>query len=210
MRVDAKLAVDRAVPPYGRFLSPAPGETLRIGRPDTLRWNMTDPMGLVSLKVEMSRDGAAGPYETMLDVAEPDTMLAWTVTGPVSNQVFFRVSAVDSAGNSAADVMDAPAVVDSVRVPPPPPPPPKLYPWALGPISPNPARQRVTIAYSVANATRVELRIRDLAGRTVAIFRPGWLGPGNGAIDWRPDRPGVYFATLLTPERTMTKRFVAR
>jgi hypothetical protein len=94
-------------PPTALVVHPNGGETLNIGEPDTLRWDATDDIGVVSVDLYLSRTGLEGSYETIATGLANTGSYAWTVTGPASVDAFLKVVAYDAQGNSGEDVSDA-------------------------------------------------------------------------------------------------------
>ncbi len=87
---------------------------------------------------------------------------------------------------------------------------PRLAAW------PNPFNPRTTVAFSLAEAGRVELAIYDAAGRLVRELYPGTiLDAGEHEIVWdgRDDAgrslpSGVYLCQIAAPNRTATTKLV--
>jgi hypothetical protein len=85
-----------------------------------------------------------------------------------------------------------------------------LYqPW------PNPARTKLNIKYGVSRATRVTIKLYDIAGkltRTLAndIQKPGYYNLVWNRTDSRGRRAsaGVYFCTLSTNDRRLSRKVV--
>ena len=76
----------------------------------------------------------------------------------------------------------------------------------LGNARPNPFNPRTTIDYSVAAASRVTLRVYDLAGREVRTLVDGDAEPGEHVTVWdgttdtgRRAASGVYFVKMEAP-----------
>jgi hypothetical protein len=77
--------------------------------------------------------------------------------------------------------------------------------------SPNPARDRTGLSFTLPRAARTELVIRDVAGRTVRTLIDGELPSGRHDQQWdgrdsagRPVAAGVYFAVLRAAGETHT------
>ena len=75
--------------------------------------------------------------------------------------------------------------------------------FALAPVVPNPMRDRLAIAFSLARPVRVTLAIYGLDGRRVRTLADGSLPAGPHALSWdgrddrgRPVASGVYFCRL--------------
>ena len=80
---------------------------------------------------------------------------------------------------------------------------------------PNPFRPRTTIRFSLVRSASVDLSVYDLAGRRIRTLSRRSHPAGAHVVTWdgRTDRggrapAGVYFARLVTPEGTETRRMV--
>ena len=86
--------------------------------------------------------------------------------------------------------------------------------FALGRVTPNPARNGVQIDYMVPHEARARLSVFDVAGREVTLLEDGVHPPGrhrgswNGLIDGREAPAGVYFMGVRTAHGTRVRRFV--
>ena len=87
---------------------------------------------------------------------------------------------------------------------------PATYEFALGPVSPNPGSGDRRIAFSVATAGRVRLRVTDVAGRAVATLYDRDLTPGRYVASFGSARwpGGVYFYRLESAGRSLAGRMV--
>ena len=78
--------------------------------------------------------------------------------------------------------------------------------------APNPFSRSTRIRYSLANASRVRLRVYDLSGRLVATFVDADMEAGHHELVWhgtsgRRQMPaGVYFIRLQTGETDVVER----
>jgi len=86
-------------------------------------------------------------------------------------------------------------------------------PYALEGNSPNPFNPKTAIAFSLPEASRVELAIHDLRGRRVRTLVRGQLGAGRHMVDWtgtddadRQVAAGVYFSVLRSTQGTLTRK----
>lgn len=77
-------------------------------------------------------------------------------------------------------------------------------------VGPNPSRGATKILVETAASGSQELAVRDLMGRLVRRLPAGWFAAGRREVIWdgRDDagarsRPGMYYAELRTPERTV-------
>jgi hypothetical protein len=80
---------------------------------------------------------------------------------------------------------------------------------------PNPAARRLVISYQVAQATVVEVKVFDAAGRLVRTVASGVHEPGYYALQWdgadikgRAVPAGVYFVRMQTSDYTRTEKAV--
>lgn len=87
--------------------------------------------------------------------------------------------------------------------------------FALRGASPNPARGRATLSFSLPRDGDVELEVYDLTGARVRTVHRGALGAGSHTIAWdgrdasgAPVRAGTYFARLASNGKSATSRFV--
>ncbi|HEY2955764.1 MAG TPA: PKD domain-containing protein [Candidatus Eisenbacteria bacterium] len=80
----------------------------------------------------------------------------------------------------------------------------------LGPVSPNPARDALTLRFTTAARGTVRLALHDLAGRRLETLVDGELDAGEHfrRLDLLGVPEGVYFCSLTTPGRTLCLKFV--
>ena len=86
----------------------------------------------------------------------------------------------------------------------------------FAPPSPNPARERFGLRFTLPHEAGAMLAILDVNGRRVRSLASGSLPAGEHVIGWdlrdgdgRAVRPGVYFARLEVEGRTFTRKLVA-
>lgn len=63
------------------------------------------------------------------------------------------------------------------------------------------------VSFSLANATKVNLRVYDVAGNMITSLASGSYNAGSYSVDF-DGKPGVYFVKLVTPEFTKTSKLV--
>jgi predicted phosphodiesterase len=85
-----------------RVLAPAAGATVLVGAPLEVRWSAS--AGIAALRIELSRAGAAGPWETLAASTPNDGVEAWTASEPASADCWVRVS--DAADGNPSDTGD--------------------------------------------------------------------------------------------------------
>ncbi len=82
--------------------------------------------------------------------------------------------------------------------------------YALEQNYPNPFNPATRIAFAVPQASRVRMEVYDLVGRKIATLIDGDLDAGAHAVEFDAARfsSGVYFYTLVTPDRVMTRKMM--
>jgi len=94
-------------------LSPNGGESLTVDDPYELTWQVSG--GTVAcVDLLLSRDGAAGTFETIATCVPNTGSYFWTTTGPGTVHAILRVDADDGGGNTATDISDAEFTIDDV------------------------------------------------------------------------------------------------
>ena len=76
--------------------------------------------------------------------------------------------------------------------------------------TPNPLNPETTLSWYLPRASRLQLRIFDVAGRLVATLANGPAPAGYGSVRWKPDRiaSGIYYANLQTESERRSIRLV--
>ena len=77
-------------------------------------------------------------------------------------------------------------------------------------IYPNPARDFVTVSYSLSEADEVNLVLTDLSGKTIQVIENRRLEEGSYQFQYETANltAGVYFCTLMTSSSKTTKKIV--
>ncbi|MDD3642149.1 MAG: FlgD immunoglobulin-like domain containing protein, partial [Candidatus Krumholzibacteria bacterium] len=198
-------------PPTITVTAPAGGEIFQTG--DTLHvgWIAADESGVDSVSIEYSLD--AGTVWTLLASGEPnDSLYSWAIpAGIESDSCRVRVTAWDpslneGAGESAGlfTIDDTVTGLDEMPVA-----------TALLQNYPNPFNGHTTIAWSLAEAAFVDIRIYDTAGRLVRTVVSAGRGPGSYRTVWngrddagRPVASGVYFMRMTAGETRQARKIV--
>jgi hypothetical protein len=199
------------VAPEVAWVGPVVPQVMVAGGAVDLTWSAWDAGGIASADLFVSRHGASGPYERIAAGLGDTGGYRWTVTGPVSDSVTFKVVARDSARNVAhalsADLLRIVGGATDVSAG-------GAARLALGPVQPNPARARVAVGFTLPAAGAVTLEVLDVRGRRVAApLEQAWraagpqtVGIGTGAL-----APGVYFVRLgYAGERRTARLAVVR
>ena len=205
-----KLVMGDLIDPSATMLSPNGGETALIGFTHPVTWSATDQLGSVTtVDLELSRDGNAGPWESIASGIANTGSFSWSVTGPPSPQLaWMRVRAHDTSANVGVDMSDSAfTILDPVGVDDPHAPV-----FALEPVHPNPATRQALVRFSLGQDARVRLSVRDLQGREVALLADGVLPAGEHAASLergtgpRSLAAGMYFVCLETPAGRHVRR----
>jgi len=130
------------------------------------------------------------------NLAHSTIMSAWTDPDYIEGWMFYKVTAVDFAGNESGPATTSLAVgVDGM-------PPPARF--ALHAITPNPARRQAVITYDVPGAGGlVTLRLYDVSGRSVRTLVDASRPSGQWSVTWdgrdnlgRTVAPGLYLVRM--------------
>jgi len=113
--VDVMMDADKAVTatfvdegsPTVTLSTPNGGESLDIGVHFAITWTAADNDTVNGVDLELSRNGAAGPYESLATGIANTGTFDWVVTQPVTSQAMIRVTAHDAAGHATQDVSNA-------------------------------------------------------------------------------------------------------
>ena len=119
---------------------------------------------------------------------------------------FYKLAAVDVHGNASGEALLAPTqTLDT---------PAAAATLAFAPVSPNPARGSVSLAFTLPVASHVRLAVYDAQGRVTRTVVDGERPAGPNAFQWdlrdgegRALAPGLYLARLATPAGTLVRRF---
>ncbi len=173
------------------IVSPNGGQTWNGGDEQTITW--TKAAAIMTVDLQRSDDG--GNNWRTIARGLSGTSYAYTVAGPTSTQVRFRV--VDPHASQFADAGDADLTIYDASVLDASGGAPKL---ALLGAWPNPARHDLAVSFTLpVGANGGTLELIDLAGRRVASVELAGLsaGPHRVALLERQSvTPGVYLVRL--------------
>ena len=152
-----------------------------------IAWNVGDAQDLRSTEVYLSRTGPNGTFERLATQEPNQGAYDWTVTGPLSSNVFFKIVARDSSANVGVAISDAPStIVESLaadgKVPRLP-----LRP-TIRSVTPNPSAGRIAVTFTLPAPQDVRLTVHDLQGRCVANLFHGACGRGEAASELKFSR----------------------
>ena len=84
---------------------------------------------------------------------------------------------------------------------------PSAWILALAPPAPNPATERVAVAFTLPSTAPARLEVVDVAGRMVAFRDAGSLGAGKHSVTFAESerwRPGIYLVRLTQGRNSLT------
>ena len=175
-------------PPAVHVLAPAGGTVAVVGSNVSLGWSALDNAAVVRVDLLLSRTGPGGAFDSIATAVPNTGSFDWLVTGPVTEDAFFKVVARDSAGNEGADVGDSSFVIrETIGVGDRP-----VTDLELAPVQPNPLRGAARIGFALPSSAHVRLSVLDMQGREVAVLAEGvyeagrhqarWEGAGSGRV----------------------------
>jgi hypothetical protein len=170
------------------------GEWLVPGSTYRLEYAASDPAGVASVDLELSRTGLGGPWTLLAAGLWNTGDHEWLVTGPeVAANAYLRVTARDFGGNEASDVSDLAFTiggpVTSVG-----PGGDGVFPGGFA-LRPNPARDRAELRFSPRQPLRARVRLLDVQGREVWGGAERAFAPGEQVLplDLSGLPAGLYF-----------------
>jgi len=199
-------------PPAVLVVAANGGESLVVGSVYRFEYTASDPSGVASVDVELSRTGTGGPWTLLAGGLRNTGHFEWTVTSPnVAANAFLRVTARDFAGNAANDRSNAAfsigAAVAGVD------PALGLGPLVSFAMGPNPARLETNLRFTLRQPMRAGFRLLDVQGRELwsSPERPYEAGEHVVACPLGDVRPGLYFLRFEHgSEATLTRLAVFR
>ena len=203
------FAIDREGPTV-HINAPAGGEVFPVGSSQAFGWSVSDPNDVSSVDVSLSRNGAAGTFQSLASLTkgvDPLTAFNWTVTGPSTSTAFLKVTATDSLGNAASDVSAASFTIGATTGVDGGP----VTEFALSPVVPNPSHGRAQLTFALPHESRVHVGVVDLQGREVLTLADGVYGAGRHVAQMSAEAklsPGLYFVRMTVPGKTLTTRFM--
>lgn len=185
------------------------GEYLSIGTRYHFEYTATDPTGIASVDLELSRTGGAGPWTTLAAGLPNTGDFDWLVSGPASaGTAFLRVTARGFGGavtndlsNAAFSIGEPIAGVEHAG---------GALTLALGP---NPARTATDLRFTLREPARVRLRLVDVQGRVAWSSPERSFAAGVHVVPCALDgvAPGLYFMRVERgPETTSARLVVVR
>jgi len=187
------------VTPTVAILGPTSETPLTIGHETIIRWEASDNVGIATVDLFVSRHGPLGPYRPIdLGLANQGTHV-WTVNGPASDSVSFKVVARDHAGNVAVAISEGLGGITGTVAVNDAGSPSRLE---VRSVAPNPARGTLVVEFDRPGRDRVVLDLYDLQGRAVACLLDDVRPAGRSRVEWSVTqaglRSGLYFLRLAS------------
>lgn len=180
----ASVPIDFAGPTV-HVLTPNGGETFFFGQGVAITWTASDPLGVSSVDLELSRTGASGPWTAIATGVPNSGSYAWTATGPAAiGTAFVRVLAHDGCGSTGSDASDAgftiadPASIVSAVSPPTglcPAHTPVVVPVTLTRALGHPLIKGISVTFQLSP----EL---VLPAGTASVTEGGFMATGGGTL----------------------------
>jgi hypothetical protein len=199
-----------SAPPSVTLVHPNGGEVYASGANALIEWNASDDLGVTTVDILISRNGAAGTYQTLLSGIPNTGDHIWNVVGPGSTNAFIKVVAHDADGNASFDVgdnafeVDTPTGVGGKT--------PAVFAFDI--LSENPFSYAGTFNVSLAHTAHVNVTVYDVTGRRVAQLVDESMSAGEHAVRWNGDTnrgraaSGVYFVRMEAAGLHFTRRVV--
>jgi hypothetical protein len=183
-------------------------EYLPVGTRYRFEYAASDPSGVASVDLELSRTGAAGPWTLLAAGTRNTGDFEWLVSAPaVAGNAYLRVTARDFAGNLANDRSDLAfsigALIASVG-------PPQADDAAAFTLGPNPARLATALRFTLGAPAQARFRLLDVQGREVwsTPARVFAAGEHQVACELNGVAPGLYFMRFERGSESRTARLV--
>ena len=169
--------------PEVAVVAPADGETLYVGEEAQILWIATDNVAVDSVSIYYSTDGGVTfPYT--IATGEPnDSSFTWVVPDTPSEDCFVKVVAYDSSANPGEGVSETAFSIRSEQVGTEVVPVASLF--ELMQNVPNPFNPLTNIEFSLAQTSRVTVRIYDMTGSVVKTLVDDIKPAGRHTAIWR-------------------------
>jgi hypothetical protein len=183
------------------------GEWLVPGTVFRFEYTASDPSGVESVDLELSRSGPGGPWTLLAAGLRNTGSHAWDVSGPEApGTAYVRVTARDFAGNLASDVSDLAFTIGAAVL--------SVGPGAGGPLAgslvlgPNPAHDRAMLRFALRQPLRARLRLMDVQGREVGGSPERSYAAGEQVVpvELRAIPAGLYFLRFESGRTARTVR----
>lgn len=171
-----------------------------------LAWAPSDARDFQYFRVHRGASADFVPGEA--NVVQQTAALAWTDPAPGAGAHWYKLVAMDHAGNASAPATaSATLTLDTPGEP--------LVAFALSVPAPNPSADRVTLEFAVPRPSAARVAIYDVGGRLVRVLHEGALQPGRHAFTWDgrdeaggPCATGIYLCRAESSDFRAVRRVV--
>jgi hypothetical protein len=189
-----------------RLLNPNGGESFQAGDTQTIRWRTFTPPRCDSVSLFFTTDNGRS-YRPIAHGLTPNSdTFVWVIPGVHGDSC--KVKAIAFGPGRQYDESDScfsiwSAGVKEGHVQP-------LAETRLLGATPNPMGGETQIRYQLRHRSKVEIRICDVAGRTIAELPDEVQEAGLHSIRWEAGRvpKGVYFVSFETPEHRESRKLI--
>jgi hypothetical protein len=186
------------VQPTVGIQSPNGGEEYQDGDTVVIQWTSEHLPSDAQMKISLSRNGTAGPWEAIFTTTWNDGEQLWQASGTPSEHCRIRVES--RYDTSTADISDADFTIQgeaagdhSSQLP---------YTFGIASVYPNPFNSVTEIRFTLDKPGLATVTIFDLLGREVKRIETRVDAPGVYQVAWQADvASGIYFAELRQGER---------
>ncbi|TET44138.1 T9SS type A sorting domain-containing protein [candidate division TA06 bacterium] len=179
-----------------------------------IRWITAVPGSAAVVNLELSTTGASGPWIPVADSVKDNGCYQWSVIDYVnSDNCYIKYRAFSGQDSAMCMTPERFEIISSSMVPYG-----REYSRQSGmsmTLFPNPARNSVTISFSIPGSDRINLRIYDVAGRLIRTVSTRAVRLGSYVETWdgRTEdggeaRAGTYFIALKTESGTVTRKAI--
>jgi hypothetical protein len=205
-------AIDIGAPTV-KLLQPNGGERYTASTLDSIKWTVSDNVGIDSVKCYYSSNGGQ-TWNLLIEMGAQFTACPWFI--PPKNGTSYRVKVVasDDAGNFGEDVSDNNfEVYGGVRVPDHSGCAP--HEFSLNQNYPNPFNPVTVISYQLPKTLEVNLNIYNAAGQLIRNPVHEIQAPGVHRVPWNGQNEagtlmpsGVYFYQLRAGDFSETRKML--
>jgi hypothetical protein len=200
----------RSEPPNVTVVWPNGGEELEAGTKVTLRWKANDDVDVTGVDLYLSRSGPVRQYETIATGLVGVDSLQWTVTGPSTEDGYFKVVAHDGDGNAGEDISDGafsilePTLAAGSK--------PYVGDFAFRLDSAHPVQSSAEFIVYLPFESSLNVSVYDIQGRMVDVVADGTLRRGGHRVLWNLPggsiASGVYFVRARTDDKEILGKVV--
>jgi len=199
--------------PAVKVLRPNGSERFAANSMDSIKWTVSDNVGVDSVKCYYSGDGGQ-TWNLLIEMGSQFTACPWFIPAKNGTSYRIKVVAIDDARNFGEDASDGFFEVyggvgigenaggSSAQ-------------FELFPNFPNPFNPATQISYSLPRRTPVKLMIYNISGQIIQILVDEPQSPGFQQVSWNGQNEsgeilpsGIYYFRLQAGEFVMTRKMI--